>query len=328
MNNSSAQTIRIATRASPLALYQANHTAELLRDAMPDFQIEVVNVSTAGDQAKNEPLQQLGGVGVFTREIQKAVLDGRADIAVHSLKDLPTEPTNGLTLAAVPEREWPYDVLVLSATIERKRQRESDSQVEADDPFANLVPNARVGTGSLRRRAQLLHHLSNLKFFDVRGNVETRLRKLDADEYDALILAEAGLRRLGLNDRIHVALKPPILYPAVGQGALGIECRVDDSQLCEFQKLSDPATFDAVTAERSLLSDLRAGCHAAVGVTTRQSKDDLTLDAVVLSSDGRQRLTASATLSANQAESLGKLVAEELRRQGADSLINTAHDSG
>ena len=325
MSDRSGRTFRIATRASQLARWQANHTAELLRQAAPDCQIEIVNVSTSGDREKNEPLRQLGGFGVFTREVQTAVLDGRADIAVHSLKDLPTEPVEGLTLAAVPKRASAFDVLVLSASTQTETKAEADSQSAADDLFAALMPNARVGTGSPRRRAQLLHHRSDLHLLDVRGNVETRLRKLDEGDYDALVLAEAGLRRLGLGDRISVQLQPPILYPAVGQGALGIECRAEDAERCAtLGTIADTAAVRAVTAERSLLADLRAGCHAPVGVETRQSGDELTLAAVVLSPDGRERLTASATSPAEQAESLGKQVAEELRRQGADALINAA----
>jgi len=309
--------IRIATRSSGLALWQARHVAELLAPLAPGRAIELVTVTTTGDRVTSQPLNELGGVGVFTREVQHAVLDRRADLAVHSLKDLPTEQVAGLTLAGVPPRASAHDVLVLPPG--------SPEAAELDA----LPPNARVGTGSLRRRAQLLHERSDLQLLDVRGNVETRLRKLDAGEYDALVLAEAGLVRLDCAARISSYLIPPVMYPAVGQGALGIECRHDDDELLSLLgRITDPATRAAVTAERTLLHELRAGCHAPVGVMTRVEVGILSLEAVVLSRDGSVRHQAQATGSVDHPEEVGASAADALRHLGADKLIDDAHSNG
>ncbi len=272
--------VRIATRASRLALWQAQFVADRLQALEPGLEVLLVHVTTTGDQVTGAPLVAMGGVGVFTREIQQAVLAGRADIAVHSLKDLPTVPTTGIRLAAVPLRAAPWDALVLP--------RESSlSCAELRD----LPPAARVGTGSLRRRAQILHVRPDLQFLDVRGNVDTRLRKLDEGAYDALVLAEAGLDRLGFADRITVRLMPPDVFPAVGQGALGLECRDDDHQtLALLDRITDAATFASVIAERQVLSRLRAGCHAPVGVSVTTAEETMSLEAVVLSADGVQRI--------------------------------------
>lgn len=308
--------IRIATRASSLALWQARHTAKLLHAADADCQTEIVHISTLGDRDQTEPLSQFGGMGVFTREVQKAVLEGRADLAVHSLKDLPTEAVDGLALGAVPERASMYDALVLPSSADKP------APASAEDILAALPPKSRVGTGSPRRRAQLLHRRGDLSLLEIRGNVETRLRKLDAGDFDAIVLAEAGLRRLGFDERISALLTPPIVLPAVGQGALGIECRADDADLLEtLAQISHSATLAAVTAERALLAELRAGCHAPLGVSTSHSGDELTLEAVVLSLDGTERLVAQATMPTTAAIALGKHVAAELLSQGADRLI-------
>lgn len=310
MPTSQKPLIRIATRASNLALWQANHVADLQRAAVPHITVEIVHVTTTGDTDQIEPLRSFGGMGVFTREVQKAVLDGRADIAVHSLKDLPTETAVGLSLAAVPERADTADALVLPKA----------SNLAAD--MKALPPHARLGTGSLRRQAQLLYLRPDFQLLEVRGNVETRLRKLDEGQYDALILAAAGLTRLGLADRISATLGPPAMFPAVGQGALGIECRADDELTCQSLAILDHAPTRArVTAERALLAHLRAGCHAPVGVHTElnDAGDTLTLEAVVLSPDGKQRLHAKA--SATAPADLGIHVADLLLRQGAAALI-------
>jgi hydroxymethylbilane synthase len=311
----SAQVIRIATRASQLALWQANHVADLLRRTNPGVSVELVHVTTSGDRDRTGKLAQLGTVGVFTREVQTAVLDGRADIAVHSLKDLPTIVTEGLVLAAVPERASPFDALVLP--------RREGSAPHAD--LQSLPRGARVGTGSLRRQAQLLHERSDLQMLDIRGNVETRIAKLDAGEYDAIVLAEAGLTRLNLGDRISIGLRPPAMYPAVGQGALGIECRGDDAQvLAALEKINAPSVLRAVRAERKLLSALEAGCHAPVGVLSEVAGERLSLDAVVLSRDGRERIIARDSGSADDPEAVGLKVAEKLLAQGAAPFIEQA----
>ena len=310
MNRPRQNLIRIATRASQLALWQANHVAGLLRRVAPDCQIELVHVSTVGDRDRIEPLHHFGGVGVFTREVQRAVLDGRADLAVHSLKDLPTEPVEGLTLAAVPERASPFDALILPAGTQAARGLDS------------LAPGARVGTGSLRRQAQLLHHRPDLLMREIRGNVETRLRKLDEGEYDAIVLAVAGLSRLELGDRISLELRPPLLYAAVGQGALGVECRLDDAGLQEvLRQITDPRAYAAVTAERTVLAEMRAGCHAPLGAMTTHGDERLTLQTVVLSRNGRERMAASATGSAEDPVEIGRRVAADLLRQGAGRFV-------
>lgn len=312
----SEHAIRIATRASALALWQANHTADLLRRVEPGRAVELVRVSTEGDRDQTSPLVEAGGVGVFTREVQRAVLENRADVAVHSLKDLPTEEVEGLTCAGVPARAVVFDALVLPSSADSETSR-----IEA------LPEGARIGTGSPRRRAQLLHLRPDLQISDVRGNVDTRLKKLDEGGYDALILAAAGLTRLGLKHRISATLRPPQMYPAVGQGALGIECRTDNGEVVQaLEQITDRNAMAAVRAERRLLSDLRAGCHAPVGVFTTIEEDVLTLDAVVLSIDGTERITAKHSESIETPERVGEKVAAELISLGADVLVRQRDD--
>lgn len=302
-------TIRIATRASQLALWQANHIASLLRQQSDVAEVELVQVSTQGDRDRSEPLRQFGGLGVFTREVQNAVLEDRADLAVHSLKDLPTKSEQGLALAGIPARGPVFDVLVVP---------QSSSANSIDD----LPQNARVGTGSPRRQAQLKHLRPDLDLREIRGNVETRLRKLDEGEYDAIVLAEAGLVRLGLSDRGFVRLSPPAMFPAVAQGALGLECRESDAEVCELlERLSDRETRVAATAERALLSELRAGCHAPLGALSQIENESLSLSAVVLSLDGAERLHAECTGSVEDPISVGRHLAELLREQGVDLLL-------
>lgn len=322
-------TLRIATRASNLALWQARHVAALLRERSPGLTVELVHVTTSGDSNQTDALSQFGGVGVFTREVQRAVLDGRADLAVHSLKDLPTEPVAGLVLAAVPERASVDDVLVLpaldqldAAAAVSAEGSANHSPPSASQLLASLPPRARVGTGSLRRRAQLLHLRSDLELLEVRGNVETRLRKLDEGQYHALVLAEAGLRRLGLGGRISGLLRAPDMLPAVGQGALGIECREGDaSTLTLLAGITDAATHTAVRAERSLLAELRAGCHAPLGVSTSTDGVQLRLEAVVLSADGTKRLHVAVAGRKEHPEELGRKAAAEFLKFGAAELL-------
>lgn len=306
----SGRTIRIATRASQLALWQANHIASLLRKQRDVAAVELVEVSTQGDRDRSEPLRQFGGLGVFTREVQNAVLEDRADLAVHSLKDLPTKTEQGLALAGIPARGPVFDVLVVP---------QSSTAISVDD----LPPNARVGTGSPRRQAQLKHIRPDLQLLEIRGNVETRIRKLDEGEYDAVVLAEAGLVRLGLADRILIRMTPPAMFPAVAQGALGLECRADDPELCELLgKLSDRETRAAAIAERALLAELRAGCHAPLGALSRIEHETLHLAAVVLSLDGQERLHAECSGPVDDPISAGRHLAELLRGQGVERLLN------
>ncbi len=306
----SSQTIRIATRASNLALWQARHIADLIRQAAPSVTVELVHVSTTGDRDQTERLRDLGSLGVFTREVQNAVLDGRADIAVHSLKDLPTDPVPGLVLAATPTRGATADALVLPAG------------ASGPASIRSLPVGARVGTGSPRRQAQLRYLRSDLVLSEVRGNVETRVRKLDEGEYDALVLATAGLTRLGLSGRISCELAPPEMFPAVSQGAVGVECRANDESVRQLlANITDQATLATATAERSLLSTLRAGCHAPLGVSTTMQGDDLQLEAVILPHDGSHRWMACACAPAADAVALGQQVAQLLLAQGVERVL-------
>lgn len=307
VSTTSPPRLRIATRASALALWQAHHVADLLRQHHPLLTVELVEVSTTGDRVLSQPLRDFGGLGVFTREVQLAVLDGRADLAVHSLKDLPTEPHPDLALAAIPERGLTADALVLPAGV-----------TTTDDDAFPLPPGARVATGSPRRQAQLRYLRPDLQLFEVRGNVQTRLDKLDSGEFDAMILACAGLDRLGLDHRITRALGAPFMYHAVGQGAIGIECRRgDDNTTGLLEPLNHSTTRAAAIAERTLLAQLRAGCHAPVGVLSQVHEDQLRLEAVVLTLDGQTRWHAATTGALATPEAIGHSVAELLIQQGA-----------
>ena len=322
-------TVRIATRSSELALWQATHVAALLRAEHPDINVELVDVSTQGDADQRAPLWSMGGTGVFTKEVQRTVLDGMADLAVHSLKDLPTEIVDpDLTLAAVPEREQRWDALVL--------RNDLKGDVDPADPLASLQDGARIGSGSLRRRAQLRAQRPDLKLLEIRGNLNTRLRKLDEGEYDAIILATAGLLRLGWNDRLSCRLQPPVMFPAVGQGALGLECRTADEQTRKLlESLNDPEARLATHAERRLLNSLRAGCHAPVGVNCEREGGLFTLSSVVLSPDGAHQVDAEDSVDLgddwtnlqeklSEVGKLGEKVAEVLLERGAQELIERA----
>lgn len=305
-------TLRLGTRASPLARWQAEWTAAELR--RHGATVELVPISTSGDREQTGPIGAIGTQGVFTKELQRALLDGKIDLAVHSLKDLPTEPIDGLALAAVPARGPIGDCLV------SPRYRTLD----------DLPRGAKVGTGSQRRRAQLLHVRPDLQLEDVRGNVDTRLRKVQEGHYAALILAEAGLVRLELDANIAEVLPKTIMLPAVGQGALGIEARADDARTRGLlAKLDDAATHAAVDAERSLLHSLRGGCLAPVGAWGRIETDGrLHLSAVVLKVDGSQRLFVHHTAATTEAVELGKAAAAELAEYGAGQLIADSRSAG
>lgn len=310
MTTSVPACVRIATRASQLALWQARHISALITQASPSTTVELVEVSTTGDRVQSQPLRDMGGTGVFTREVQVAILDGRADLAVHSLKDLPTESADGLQLAGIPERGVTADALVLPLNSSLAPRWE------------DLPQGARIGTGSPRRQSQLRFQRPDLQLSEIRGNVETRLRKLDDGEYDALVLAAAGLTRLGLAHRISSLITPPVMYPAVSQGAIGLECRSDDvSTQTILQQITHRPTWSAALAERSLLRSLRAGCHAPVGVSTRVMENSLQMEAVVLSPDGTQRWTAFAEGTVDEPELLGSQVAQLLINQGAAAVL-------
>lgn len=274
--------------------------------------VELVEIVTQGDVQQSGPVPGLGIQGVFTKEVQSAVLAEEADLAVHSLKDLPTDATNGLVLAAIPERASVADALISNSA----------------GTLAELPEGAKVGTGSLRRQAQLKQLRTDLEVLGIRGNVDTRLRKLDEGQYDAIILAEAGLTRLGLNERITEQLGPPRMLPAPGQGALGLECRAEDSVLIELlANLDDFSSRAAVTAERSMLALLHAGCSAPVGAWGRFEDGQLMLNGLVASLDGQQVLTASGAADVTQGESLGQTVAKKLLDQGAAQIVAAAKNA-
>jgi hydroxymethylbilane synthase len=301
--------LRLGTRASPLARWQAQWVADRLGERGVD--IELVPISTQGDM-KTGPLGQIGGQGLFTKEIQRALLEREIDVAVHSLKDLPTAEVEGLTIAAVPLRESTADVLVSVRF----------------GSLDHLPHGARVGTGSLRRKAQLLHVRPDLTILDIRGNVDTRLRKLDEGQYDAIVLAAAGLTRLGFADRMTFILPRSIMLPAVGQGALGIETRADDAvSRGLIEPLNDAATHAAVLAERSMLAALRGGCLAPVGAWGRRDGATLSLDGVVLSGDGQRKISAAAAGRPDDAPQIGRQAADELLAQGASELIASSREA-
>lgn len=297
--------VRIGTRGSQLAKWQAEWVAHELRNR--GVEVQVVILQTQGD-VQEGPLSAGGGVGLFTKEIQRALLDGQVDLAVHSLKDLPTEAVEGLSLAAVPQREAVSDVLFSKSGCD----------------LASLPKGASVGTGSTRRAAQLLHRRPDLKIMPIRGNVETRLAKLDAGEYDAIVLAQAGVKRLNfLADRPHWVIPRSVMLPAVGQGALGLETRTGDFATRKaVESINHAESWAAVTAERGLLARLRAGCLAPVGAWARDDDGVLRLDAVVLSADGKKRIVSTSWGDAHHPTALGVEVAHGLISQGAMELIS------
>lgn len=289
-----------------LAQWQANWVAARLREL--DVEVELVPITTSGDQQQT-PIGPVSGTGLFTKEIQRELIAKNIDLAVHSLKDLPTEAVPGLGLAAVPARAPVNDVL---ASVRY-------------DSFDELPQGAVVGTGSLRRQAQLLHARPDLRMQDIRGNVDTRLRKLRQGDYDAIVLAEAGLQRLGLTDAIRQVLPLELALPAVGQGALGIESRSDDQSVRQaVAPLDHPTTHAAVMAERSMLAALRGGCLAPVAALARRTNLDLTLVGRVFSPDGSRKLEATESAAPQEAEQLGQRVADLLLAQGAAELIDEA----
>jgi hydroxymethylbilane synthase len=299
---------RIATRGSRLALWQANAVANLLRPLLAPRSVELVEIRTTGDQARDASLQQIGGQGVFTKEIQQAVLEGKAELAVHSLKDLPTEPVPELMLAAVPPRGPSADVFI------------SGRHARFDD----LPQGANVATGSSRRRAQVLHRRHDLQLVDIRGNVDTRLKKLREQDLDAIILAQAGLERLGLQQEITEILDEAWMLPAVGQGALGLECRADDAEAPRIvAQLNHAPTMQAVLAERSFLRALGGGCLLPIAALGQLEQKTLVLRGAVLRPDGRERLAGEERGPGQQAERIGAALAERLLNQGARRLLKS-----
>jgi hydroxymethylbilane synthase len=300
------KSVRIGTRGSKLALWQAQHVADRLRPLAGPRPVELVLIETEGDRVRDRALSQIGGDGLFTREIQLALLDERVDVAVHSLKDLPTLAIEGLMLAAVPARGPVGDVFI------SRRHRSFDA----------LPAGAVLATSSLRRRSQLLHRRPDLRVQDLRGNVETRIRKLDEQGLDAIILAEAGIKRLGLESNTTEVLDRSWMLPAVGQGALGLECRRDDETTnVLLAPLNDGPTRAAVLAERAFLRGLGGGCLVPIGALALVDGTSIHLRGCVLSVDGTKRIEGDITGSAADAEAAGQQLAESLLRQGARELL-------
>ncbi|BAY17573.1 porphobilinogen deaminase [Anabaenopsis circularis NIES-21] len=307
--SSATRTIRIGSRKSQLALVQTYWVREQLQSSFPDITFEVHTMSTQGDKILDVALAKIGDKGLFTKELELGMINKEIDFAVHSLKDLPTNLPEGLTLAAITERENPADALVV-------HEKHKDKQIET------LPAGAVIGTSSLRRLAQLRNRFPHFTFKDVRGNLNTRLAKLDAGEYDALILAAAGLQRLGMGDRVHQILPKEISLHAVGQGALGIECRADDKDLISLLKaIEHPETRDRCLAERSFLRILEGGCQVPIGVNTEIHDGNLTLTGVVASVDGQNIVKDTVTGTASNAEALGAELAKLLREQGAQEIL-------
>lgn len=312
---SSSQTlVRIATRKSDLAMVQSRWVQARLQDHHPQIQVELQTMSTQGDKILDVALSKIGDKGLFTKELELGLIDRTSDLAVHSLKDMPTRLPEGLILAGITARENPADALVV-------HERMQDYQL------STLPAGSVIGTSSLRRLAQLRHAFPTLEFKDVRGNLNTRLAKLDQGDYDALILAVAGLERLGFHDRIHEAIDPAICLHAVGQGALGIECREDDPTTQELiQPLIDLETQQRCLAERALLRTLEGGCQVPIGVNSQIEGEQLTLIAMVASLDGQRLIRDQITGPAADPESLGIQLAERLREQGADQILKEILD--
>ena len=302
-----SNSIRIATRKSPLAMWQAEHVTARLKALHPGLTVEIIGMTTKGDQLLDSPLSKVGGKGLFVKELEQGMLAGEADIAVHSMKDVPVEFPEGLHLAVIMERENPYDAFV--------------SNTYAN--LAELPEGACVGTSSLRRQCQLADRRPDLRIEPLRGNVNTRLAKLDAGEYDAIILAAAGLIRLGFEARIRDCIDPVDSLPAIGQGAIGIECRVDDERVHQLiAPLADRDTTDRVLAERAMNARLNGGCQVPIGGHAVLDGDQLILKGLVGTTDGTRILRAEASGPRAEAEAIGVRVADDLLGQGADAILS------
>jgi len=309
MSSSAPDRLVIATRQSALAMWQAEHVRDRLQALYPSCAIELLGLTTHGDRIVDQPLADIGGKGLFIKELEQAMQDGRADLAVHSLKDVPMDMPPDFTLAAIMEREDPRDAFVCNA----------------HGSLAELPPGSKVGTSSLRREAQLREHHPELKVEPLRGNVNTRLRKLDEGRYEAIILAAAGLKRLGCAARITSLLDPGESLPAVGQGALALECRADRRDVMEaLGKLSDSQTTLATTAERAFGKSLAGDCHTPLAAYATLRGNELWLRGLIASRDGRavlrgERSAAATTLGAAQA--LGEALGADLIARGAAKIL-------
>jgi len=308
----STNRIVIATRQSPLALWQAEHVQRRLLEAHPRLEVELLKMNTQGDIILDTPLAKIGGKGLFVKELEQGLMDGRADIAVHSMKDVPVELPEGLHLPIILEREDPRDAFV------------SNSYAS----FEELPQGAKLGTSSLRRQCQLSALRPDLEVISLRGNVGTRLRKLDEGQYDAIILAAAGLMRLELTDRITGKISTDTCLPAIGQGAVGIECRVDDPRVNEIiSVLNDESTHIRVAAERALNHRLEGGCQVPIGGFAEIDGNKLRLRALVGSPDGSEMIRGEVNGTIDEAQKMGVELAEDLLSRGADRILKEVYAS-
>ncbi len=299
-------TLRIATRKSPLALWQAEHVAERLRQAHPGLRIELIGMVTRGDKILDSPLAKVGGKGLFVKELEQSLLENRADLAVHSMKDVPVDFPAGLGLPVILTREDPRDAFV------SRHYSHPDA----------LPAAARIGTSSLRRQCQLAARYPHWQIHSLRGNVGSRLAKLDSGEFDAILLAAAGLKRLGLTDRITLALEPEFSLPAIGQGAIGIECRLEDARTQQMiAALDDSATHIRVAAERAFNAGLHGGCQTPIAGHALLDGNQLWLRGLVGEPDGSQIVAGEIRGMAVNAVELGATLAEQLLERGADAIL-------
>ena len=304
------KTLKIATRQSPLALWQAEHIRARLEAMHADLTVELVTFVTQGDKILDTPLAKIGGKGLFVKELEAALMDGRADLAVHSMKDVPMALPEGLSLAVICEREDPLDAFVSNHYAS----------------FADLPQGAKVGTSSLRRKCQILKARPDLEIIDLRGNVGTRLSKLDDGKYDAIILASAGLKRLGLAERIRHTIQPDVSLPAVGQGALGLECRSQDQAVLDLiLPLMHAETNVCVRAERAFNAYLEGGCQVPIAGYATLQNGQLQIEGRVGSVDGQTILKAVQYGAPEQAEMLGEELAKALLAQGAGELLKALY---
>lgn len=306
-----AKVLKIATRKSPLALWQAEYVRARLLDEHPGLEVELITMSTKGDKILDTPLAKIGGKGLFVKELEQGMMAGDADIAVHSMKDVPMDLPEGLELPVICKREVSFDAFVSNHYA----------------GFDALPKGAIVGTSSLRRSSQLLHKRPDLEIHNLRGNVQTRLAKLDAGDFDAIILASAGLIRLGMENRIRRRIPADFMLPAVGQGAVGIECRVgDEATRSLIDCLNDEPSNIRVSAERAFNHRLEGGCQVPIAAYAVLEGERIWLRGLVASADGRELLFAEDRAELADAETLGRKLAEELLQRGADRILQGLND--
>jgi len=309
-NRMTRQEIRIGTRGSQLALYQANWVREKLLQTHPHLKVTLIKIKTTGDKIQDAPLAKIGGKGLFVKEIEEALKDERIDLAVHSIKDVPTDFPEGLHLSAITKREDPQDVLISKGGTRLK----------------DLPRGAKIGTSSLRRQAQLLHFRGDFQMIPLRGNLDTRMKKLDSQNLDGIVLALAGVRRLGLESRVSEIIPMEICLPAIGQGALGIETRKRDQGVEEhIQFLNDPISSVAVAAERAFLKRLEGGCQVPIAAFGRIAGSALQIDGLVGTIDGKRLVRHRVEGRIEEAESLGTMLAEILLSKGAREILDEVY---